>query len=174
MGENVKRTDISEDARIAAALWIAETAVHRIDEEEEYYQFCRETIDLCWEWYVNKSVDRESLYGRVSGDDESILCIVMDTQSESPELSDNYDIILGSTMYVVWQIFGYDKEACPEDLNEMTEDEFDNVIDGMLQDKIFEKSTFENLLHYLQENDNNGNKLAIKEKITEMIQYKSV
>lgn len=33
---------------------------------------------LCWEWYVNKSVDRESLYGRVSGDDESILYIVIE------------------------------------------------------------------------------------------------
>lgn len=166
----MKRTDISDDGRTAAALWIAETAMYRIDAEEEYYHFCRETIDLCWKWYMIKNVDRESLYGRVSGDDESLLNIVMETQDENPGLADNYDIILGSTMYVVWQIFGYDKEACPEDLNEMTEEGFDDVIDGMLRDKIFEKGTYESLLYYLKENDSNKNKLSVKTKVIEMAQ----
>ncbi len=166
----MKRTDISNDGRTAVALWIAETAMQRIDAEEEYYHFCRETIDLCWEWYMNKNTDRESLYGRVSGDDESLLNIVMETQDENPSLADNYDIILGSAMYVVWQIFSYDKEACPEDLNEMTEEEFDHIIDGMFRDKIFEKSSYESLLYYLNENDSNKNKLAVKSKVIEMIQ----
>ena len=91
---DMKLIDIGEDGK-AAALWIAESAIRIIAEKEEYYHFCRETIDLCWEWFVNRKVDQWDIYDRVTCDEINLL------DKKDSELSDKYDMILVSVTYLM-------------------------------------------------------------------------
>lgn len=164
--------DICEDGKVVVALWIAETAIQAIDGKEKDYQFCRETIDLCWAWLMNKNISIYDLYGRIASDEINLLDIVMDTQEKDPKLSDQYDIILVNVSYVTWQVFTYDKDVYgyPEDLNEMNDEDFEGFINKLAEDNIIEKSRYESLLCYLKENYCEENKSEIKE----LLQNKSL
>lgn len=168
---NMKLIDIGEDGKAAAALWIAESAIRTIAEKEEYYYFCRETIDLCWEWFVNRKIDRWDIYDRVTCDEINLLDIVITTDKKDSELSDKYDMILVSVTYVDWQAFNYDEEAYgyPEDIEEMSDEEFERVINIWIDKKMIEHNSYENLLCYLKDNDCKENRSAIKEEILKMI-----
>ena len=172
----MKFIDICEDGKVVMALWIAESAIIVIDKKEKEYHFCRETIDWCWEWLINKNISIYDLYGRIASDETNLLDIVMNTQEKDPKLSDQYDIILVNVSYVTWQAFTYDEDVYgyPEDLNEMNDEDFEEFINKLIEDKIIEKSTYESLLYYLKENYCEENKVAIKEKILEMVQNKDI
>ncbi|MDE6052719.1 MAG: hypothetical protein K2G55_02935 [Lachnospiraceae bacterium] len=165
------------------ALWIAETAINRIDEKEEYHRFCRETIDLCWEWFVNRKVDRWDIYDRVTYEEVNLLDIVINSYKRDSDLSDKYDMILVGVTYAAWQAFNYDEEAYgyPEDLNEMSDEEFERVVNIWIDQKAIDHSRYESLLCYLKPESVKFNpikckesKLAVKEKVIEMIQNQSV
>ena len=163
--------DICEDGKVVVALWIAEITIQAIDEKEEDYHFCRETIDLCWEWLMNKNISIYDLYGRIASDETNLLDIVLNTQEKDSKLSDKYDIILVNVSYVTWQAFTYDEEVTgyPEDLNEMNDEDFEGFINKLIEDKIVEKSTYESLLCYLKENYCEENKLDVKKKVMEQL-----
>ena len=167
----MKLTDICEDGKAATALWISEIAIQMIDEKEKNYHFCRETIDLCWEWLMNKNVGIWDIYDRISYNEENLLDIVTDIYIKEPNLSYKYNMILMSVTYVDWQTFNYDEDepGYPEDLNEMNDEEFEAFINRLIENRIVKKSAYESLLCYLKENYCEENKLAVKEKIIEMV-----
>lgn len=51
------------------------------------------------------NVDKEDIYGRISCDDEDLQAIAISTDKKDSNLSDKYDMILASTIYVDWQAF---------------------------------------------------------------------
>lgn len=51
---------------------------------------------------------------------------------------------------------------------------FEELINELLEENVIEQGKFENLLCYLKENDIERNKSAIREKVTQMIQDKSI
>lgn len=171
----MKLTDICEDGKVVVALWMTEIAIRMIDEKEKNYHFCRETIDLCWEWLMNKNVGIWDIYDRISYNEGNLLDIVTDIYKKDPNLSYKYNVILMSVTYIDWQAFNYDEDESgyPEDLNEMSNEDFEEYINKLIEHQIIEKSTYENLLCYLKENYCEENKVAIKEKIIEMVQNKN-
>lgn len=75
----MRLTDIGENEKVIVALWIAEDSLEMIENKDEDYCFCKETIHLCWDWVINKNVSHLMLYERLSvGSGRSIADILLD------------------------------------------------------------------------------------------------
>lgn len=172
----MRLTDIGENEKVIVALWIAEDSLEMIENKDEDYCFCKETIHLCWDWVINKNVSHLMLYERLSvGSGRSIADILLDKEEDDPE--QYYGTISECVAYITWQAFNYaEVYGYPEDLEECETGtgHFEELINELLEENVIEQGKFENLLCYLKENDFERNKSAIREKVTQMIQDKSI
>lgn len=94
----MKLFDIGEDGKVVVALWIAEKMLIDINNKDEDYIYCRESVDLCWKWLINRNVSKDKVVERVSNDSKCISKIVLEI--EDIDIANQYGAILICLSYV--------------------------------------------------------------------------
>ena len=149
--------DICEHGRIVVALWIAETTLEKITDKDEDYGFCKEAVQLCWDWFIDGKVSHLLLYEKLSANMErSIADILFEKEDIDPE--QYYGTISECVAYITWQAFDRAGEhGYPEDLEECEtgNEHFEGLINELLGENVVEQNKYESLLRYLKENDCN-------------------
>lgn len=160
----MKLIDICDEGKVILAIWIAEITMKNIKEKNEDYDYCRNSIDLCWDWLVNRNVSKVQIAERISNDDKAISDIVNDIQEI--DLANKYGTILICVSYVAWQAYNYDNDFFyPQDLECVDDEYLEELIFDLIEEKTLSHETYEMMLNYIKENYSESTKKDIKQKI---------
>lgn len=96
----MKINDICESAKVAVALILAELTINTLKESNEESNFCRNSIDICWEWLGKRNINVDQLCSLIDNDDLSLSNITLETEDET--LSNKYGTIMIAVSYLTW------------------------------------------------------------------------
>ena len=143
--------DICEDGKCVLALCIAEITLKSIEEKNEDLDYCRKSVDLCWEWLEDRTISKWQICERISNDNRAIADIVLET--EDINLANKYGTILICVSYTAWQAYNYEEDYCyPQDLECVDDEYLLNLINDLIKEKFILYNTYESLLRYIKGN----------------------
>lgn len=138
-------TDYTDDEKCAIAIRVAEISLDSIEIKDEDYEFCRESIELCWQWLQHKKISKVDILGRASGQGRSIADMVMEIEDD--ELANKYGAILICVLYIGWQAYNYEEDYYyPQDLESMDDGELETLIDELFEEGLLCKQDLETIL----------------------------
>lgn len=163
--------DICEDGKVVIALWIAEKTLKSITDRNKDYDYCRKSVDLCWEWLIDKKLPKFEIMVRVSNDSRGVAEIALDI--EDIEIANQYGSILICVSYVAWQAHNYEKDYYyPQDLECVDDEYLEELISELIQEKFIVKKEYEMVLTCIAKNYDESNKIMMRQKILAMIESK--
>lgn len=163
--------DICEDGKVVIALWIAEKTLKSITDRNKDYDYCRKSVDLCWEWLIDKKLPKFEIMVRVSNDSRGVAEIALDI--EDIEVANQYGSILICVSYVAWQAYNYEKDYYyPQDLECVDDEYLEELISELIQEKFIVKKEYEMVLTCIAKNYDESNKIMMRQKILAMIESK--
>ena len=157
--------NINEDSKITIALWIAEKMLIDINCKDENYDYCKESIDLCWEWLINRNLSKNQIVDRVSNNTNiSISKIVLDINDI--DLANQYGAILMCISYIAWQAYNYEKVySYPQDLECVNDEYLEELINELIEEETILDNQYKLVVNYIINNHSENNKTAIKKYI---------
>lgn len=162
----MKLFDIGEDGKVVVALWIAEKMLIDINNKDEDYIYCRESVDLCWKWLINRNVSKDKVVERVSNDSKCISKIVLEI--EDIDIANQYGAILICLSYVAWQAYNYEEEyRYPQDLECVNDEYLEELIGELIDEGTILENKYEKMLTYIADNYSEDKKIEIKKYIVD-------
>lgn len=160
--------DISEDGKVLVALWIAEKMLADINDNGEDYSYCRKSVDLGWEWLINKKIPKEQLIEKVSNDNKSISKIVLEI--EDIELANKYGVILICISYIAWQAYNYQEDYYyPQDLECVNDEYLEELVEELIDEDTILDTEYEGMINYIKDNYSEDNIMSIKKYIIDEV-----
>lgn len=149
----MKLEGFSEWCKVVLALFIAEIALKKISLQDENFDYCKETIDMCWEWYKVKCIPKNIICEMISNDDKCLAEIVLET--DDIEEANKYGTILMCISYVAWQAYNFDGDYYyPQNLECVDDEYLLNLIDDLIEEKFISIDQYNNIMIYLKNNCN--------------------
>ncbi|HOJ78646.1 MAG TPA: Imm6 family immunity protein [Bacillota bacterium] len=163
----IKLDGICENGKVALALILAEITLNNIEHHDLDYEFCRESIDICWKW-LEEDVDKEAICILIANDGNCLADITVKTADD--KLGNMYGTIMASVSYLAWQAYNKEKDYHYPQYLEMVNDEYliDLIKDLIEIDKLITEENLSYILNYFKDNYPENNKYCKISK-TEMI-----
>jgi len=147
----IKLDGICENGKVAIALILAEITSNSIEQHNIDYEFCRDSIDICWKW-LEEDVKKEDICILISNDGNCLADITV--RADDDILGNKYGTIMISVSYLAWQAFNKEKDYHYPQYLEIVNDEYltDLIKDLIEIDKLITEENIEFILNYFKDN----------------------
>jgi len=163
----IKLDGICENGKVAIALILAEITLNSIEQHNIDYEFCRDSINICWKW-LEGDVKKEEICILIANDGNCLADITVKTDDD--ELGNKYGTIMISVSYLAWQAYNKERDYHYPQYLEIVNDEYltDLIKDLIEIDKLITEENIRYILNYFKDNHPESDKYCKISK-TEMI-----
>lgn len=160
--------NINETGKVIMMLCIAERIMESIGEQDEDYVYCRDSLNMCWDWVKDKKISKVCLCERISSDDKCLADIVMSISDD--DLSNKYASILTCISYVAWQAYNYDKDYFyPQDLECIDDEYLEEFIEQLIEENFISDKQYSKVIGYFESNQLEESISNTKKKVINML-----
>ncbi|URZ02152.1 Imm6 family immunity protein [Clostridium felsineum] len=162
----IKLDGICENGKVAVALIMSEITLDSIEQLNTEYKFCRDAIDMCWEWLEGGNVNKYEICSLIANDNKCLADITNNTEDD--KLGNKYGTIMISVSYVAWQAYNKENNYHYPQYLEVVDDEYlVELIKELIEiDKLITEENIKFILNNLREKypDNVNDKFCIISK----------
>ncbi|MDQ0227253.1 Imm6 family immunity protein [Metabacillus niabensis] len=148
--------NLSEEAKVAVGLVIAEKMFHLIDRNESGYKIGREALDSCWKWLEGEKVTADDLCTYIDSEDFEDIAEYANGE-EGLQKQYAWYSVLDAVSYTIYQAYKREERKVVPQIIEMIDDETINIlVENAMESRCLKMDSVRNVIMTLMENDSVG------------------
>lgn len=148
--------NLSEEAKVAVGLVIAEKMFHLIDRNESGYKIAREALDSCWKWLEGEKVTADDLCTYIDSEDFEDIAEYANGE-EGLQKQYAWYSVLDAVSYTIYQAYKREERKVVPQIIEMIDDETLKIlVENAMESRCLKMDSVRNVIMTLMENDSVG------------------
>ncbi|PAD69652.1 immunity protein imm6 [Bacillus sp. 7586-K] len=148
--------NLSEEAKVAVGLVIAEKMFHLIDRNESGYKIGREALDSCWKWLEGEKVTADDLCTYIDSEDFEDIAEYANGE-EGLQKQYAWYSVLDAVSYTIYQAYKREERKFVPQIIEMIDDETLKIlVENAMESRCLKMDSVRNVIMTLMENDSVG------------------
>jgi len=148
--------NLSEEAKVAVGLVIAEKMFHLIDRNESGDKIAREALDGCWKWLEGEKVTADDLCTYIDSEDFEDIAEYANRE-EGLQKQYAWYSVLDAVSYTIYQAYKREERKVVPQIIEMIDDETLKIlVENAMESSCLKVDSIRNVIMTLMENDSVG------------------
>ncbi|WP_368004323.1 Imm6 family immunity protein [Bacillus sp. FSL K6-2869] len=141
--------DISEEAKVALGLAIAEKMYAFIDKEDEGYHIGEKALEDCWKWLSGKELSSDDLCNYIDSEDYMDVAEFANKEKDEQKQYGWYSV-LDAVSYTAYQAYKRENKKFVPQVLEIIDDETLNTLwENVIESKMIDIAELKTLTKYL-------------------------